>query len=819
MIKGIIFDMDGVMIDTENQSNLGWLWAASQKNVEMPLWLIDSFKGAPAKLSQSFFDDHYHGEQDYWEMRTMRTDHVYKIRETEEVPVKPGLHMLLDYIKDNGLKCAVATSTQKSSAQKSLHRIGAWDYLSGVVYGDEVEHGKPEPDIFLRAAGFIGCEPSECVVIEDSINGIKAGHAAGMKVIHIPDTIEINDDIRSLTSVVCHSLSDVPDIIDTWNEGKVVDIEGYYENAKINRVYVDRVHVKKAFAECGYSEEYARITISNRPDLCEFQCNGAMAAAKTYKKAPFVIADEIVAKLSSNGMFDSIESVKPGFINIKVSAGYLSDYLNKMSEDDKYGYENSEEAKTVIVDYGGANAAKPLHVGHLRSAVIGESVKRINRYAGNNTIGDVHLGDWGLQMGLIIEELRDRKPELPYFDEAYTGEYPSEPPFTISELEQIYPAASAKSKEDEEFAKRAHESTLKLQSGDRACTAIWKHIMNVSKKDLKKNYDNLNVSFDLWKGESDAQPYIKDMVDKMVEDGIAYESQGATVVDIAEPTDTKELPPCIVRKSDGAALYATSDLATIVEREKLYKPDTYIYLADKRQELHFTQVFRTAKKAGIVRPDADMRFVGFGTMNGKDGKPFKTRSGGVMRLEHLISDINEVILNKIKENRSMTDEEADNISKIVGLAALKYGDLSNQASKDYVFDVDRFASFEGNTGPYILYTIVRIKSILAKYKETGVSVGNLTILPSKEQSEKALSLALIKFSDVIDGAYKDNAPHKICQYIYEVSNSFNGFYHNTKILAEEDKKQQESYIALITLTKEILETCIDLLGIQCPDRM
>lgn len=576
---------------------------------------------------------------------------------------------------------------------------------------------------------------------------------------------------------------------------------------------------KKAFAECGYSEEYARITISNRPDLCEFQCNGAMAAAKTYKKAPFVIADEIVAKLTSNGMFDTIESVKPGFINIKVSAGYLSDYLNKMSEDDKYGYENSEEAKTVIVDYGGANAAKPLHVGHLRSAVIGESVKRINRYAGNKTIGDVHLGDWGLQMGLIIEELKDRKPELPYFDEAYTGEYPSEPPFTISELEQIYPAASAKSKEDEEFAKRAHESTLKLQSGDRACTAIWKHIMNVSKKDLKKNYDNLNVSFDLWKGESDAQPYIKDMVDKMVEDGIAYESQGATVVDIAEPTDTKELPPCIVRKSDGAALYATSDLATIVEREKLYKPDTYIYLADKRQELHFTQVFRTAKKAGIVRPDADMRFVGFGTMNGKDGKPFKTRSGGVMRLEHLISDINEVILNKIKENRSMTDEEADNISKIVGLAALKYGDLSNQASKDYVFDVDRFASFEGNTGPYILYTIVRIKSILAKYKETGVSVGNLTILPSKEQSEKALSLALIKFSDVIDGAYKDNAPHKICQYIYEVSNSFNGFYHNTKILAEEDKKQQESYIALITLTKEILETCIDLLGIQCPDRM
>ncbi len=322
---------------------------------------------------------------------------------------------------------------------------------------------------------------------------------------------------------------------------------------------------QKAFEECGYSKDYAKVTVSNRPDLCEYQCNGAMAAAKAYKKAPFMIADEVVAKLSDNSLFASIESVKPGFINVKVSPEYLADYMNKMAKADKYGYENTEAPKTVIVDFGGANAAKPLHVGHLRSAVIGESVKRINKFVGNNTIGDVHLGDWGLQMGLIIEELRDRKPELVYFDESYTGEYPEEAPFTISELEEIYPAASAKSKKDEAFAKRAHEATLKLQSGDKACRAIWKHIMNVSKKDLKKNYDNLNVSFDLWKGESDAQPYIDEMVDKMIADGIAYESQGATVVDIAEETDTKELPPCIVRKSDGAALYATSDLATIVE--------------------------------------------------------------------------------------------------------------------------------------------------------------------------------------------------------------------------------------------------------------
>ena len=577
--------------------------------------------------------------------------------------------------------------------------------------------------------------------------------------------------------------------------------------------------IKEAFTECGYDEKYAKVTVSNRPDLCEFQCNGAMAAAKEYHKAPFMIADEVVAKLQGNSAFKSIESVKPGFINIIVSEQFLADYVNDMAVAEKFGFTTGEEKKNVIVDYGGANAAKPLHVGHLRSAVIGESIKRIQKFAGNNVTGDVHLGDWGLQMGLIIEELRDRKPELPYFDESFEGEYPKEAPFTISELEEIYPAASAKSKEDEAFKERAHTSTLKLQSGDKACTAIWKHIMNVSKKDLKKNYDNLNVSFDLWKGESDAQPYIDEMVDKMIADGIAYESQGATVVDIAEETDTKELPPCIVRKSDGAALYATSDLATIVEREKLYKPDTYIYLADKRQELHFTQVFRTAKKAGIVRPDVNMTFVGFGTMNGKDGKPFKTRSGGVMRLEHLIADIDNAVLNKIKENRSVSEEEAQETSKIVGLAALKYGDLSNQASKDYVFDIDRFASFEGNTGPYILYTIVRIKSILAKYKENGGSLDDIKILPAKEESEKTLSLSLVKFQEVIESAYKDNAPHRICQYIYEVSNAFNGFYHNTKILAEENEEQKKSYIALITLTKGILEACTDLLGIKCPDRM
>lgn len=577
--------------------------------------------------------------------------------------------------------------------------------------------------------------------------------------------------------------------------------------------------LQNAFAECGYDRKYAKVSLSNRPDLCEYQCNGAMAAVKEYKKAPFMIADEVVAKLDKNPLFDRIESVKPGFINIILSGQAVADYVNEMAQAKQFGYENPEKPKTVIVDYGGANAAKPLHVGHLRSAVIGESVKRIQRFAGNKVIGDVHLGDWGLQMGLIIEELRDRKPELPYFDEQFTGEYPAEAPFTISELEEIYPAASAKSKEDAAFMERAHNATLKLQSGDKACTAIWKHIMAVSKADLKKNYDNLNVSFDLWKGESDAQPYIPSMVQEMIDKGLAYESQGAMVVDIQEEGDTKELPPCIVRKSDGAALYATSDLATLVEREKLYQPDAYIYLADKRQELHFTQVFRVAKKAGIVNPQAEMTFLGFGTMNGKDGKPFKTRSGGVMRLEHLIADINEAVYKKMMENRTMDEEEARATAKIVGLAALKYGDLSNQASKDYVFDIERFASFEGNTGPYILYTIVRIKSILNKYTDSGKTLENLSMNPADSATEKALMLSLAKFSEIMAAVYTEKAPHKLCQFIYEVSNAFNGFYHDTKILAETDEAKQKGYIALICLTKAVLEQCIELLAIECPDRM
>ena len=584
--------------------------------------------------------------------------------------------------------------------------------------------------------------------------------------------------------------------------------------------------VTKAFTECGYDAKYAKVTLSNRPDLCEYQCNGAMAAAKEYKKAPFMIADEVVEKLAANPMFAMAESVKPGFLNLKIDEAYLADYVAKMQEDDgRFGCEKTEAPKTIMIDYGGPNVAKPLHVGHLRSAIIGESVKRIGKFMGHNVIGDVHLGDWGLQMGLIITELKQRRPELVYFDDTYTGEYPEEAPFTISELEEIYPTASKKSKEDEAYKEAAMQATFELQHGKRGYQALLKHILNVSVTDLKRNYANLNVSFELWKGESDAQPYIPDMVQKMKDDGFAYISDGALVVDVKEETDTKEIPPCMILKSDGASLYNTTDLATMVWRMKDYNPDELIYVVDKRQELYFTQVFRCARKTGIVKPETELKFLGFGTMNGKDGRPFKTRDGGVMRLEHLISGINEEMLAKIqenqktKENLGISTEEAENTAKMVALAAIKYGDLSNQASKDYVFDIDRFTSFEGNTGPYILYTIVRIKSILNKYHGLGKDESGAVIGAAHSKSEKDLMLELSKFNAVMESAFEETAPHKICSYIYDLANAFNSFYHGTKIMSEENETVQKSYIRLLELTKSVLETCIDVLGFSAPERM
>lgn len=584
-----------------------------------------------------------------------------------------------------------------------------------------------------------------------------------------------------------------------------------------------------AFEKAGYDAQYAKATVSNRPDLCQFQCNGAMALAKQAKKAPIMIANEVKDAVNSEYITD-LEAVAPGFLNFNINPAKLAEYLADMAAADSFGIEKEANPNKIVIDYGGPNVAKPLHVGHLRSAIIGESVKRICRFMNNEVIGDIHLGDWGLQMGLIITELKLRQPELPYFDESFTGEYPEEAPFTISELEEIYPTASKKtketvSKEDKTLTEAAvaykadaMEATFKLQSGVRGYRALWKHIMNVSVADLKKNYKTLNVDFDWWKGESDVQDDIAPMVEEMKAAGFAHESEGALVVDVAKETDTKEIPPCMILKSDGAALYTTTDLATLKQRRAGFDPDRVIYVVDKRQDMHFTQVFRCAEKTGIVKEGTKLDFIGFGTMNGKDGKPFKTRDGGVMRLEHLLKDIQEEMYRKITENHEIEAEEAKEISEIVGLAAVKYGDLSNQATKDYIFDIDKFTSFEGNTGPYILYTIVRIKSILKKYEEQG-GAKETKLLEAKTPTEKVLSLELTKLHAMMNTAYAELAPHKICAYIYDVANVFNSFYHENRILTEEDKERQASFIELLKITKGVLELCIDLLGFGAPEHM
>ena len=577
--------------------------------------------------------------------------------------------------------------------------------------------------------------------------------------------------------------------------------------------------MQQAFAAAGYDAELGRVTVSNRPDLCEYQCNGAMAGAKKYHKAPIMIANDVAEKLSDSKVFAEVQAVAPGFLNLKIKNSFFTDYLKEMEKADKFGLDKPEKPMKIVVDYGGANIAKPLHVGHIRSAVIGESVKRILRYCGHEVIGDVHLGDWGLQMGLVITELKERKPDLVYFDDSFTGEYPTEAPFTISELEELYPTASKKSKEDPEYKAKAMDVTFKMQSGVRGYRAIWKHILNVSVADLKKNYGSLNVDFDLWKGESDVHDIIPGMVEYMKKEGYAHESEGALVVDVKEDTDTKEIPPCMILKSDGASLYNTTDLATIMDRMENIHPDEIIYLTDKRQELYFVQVFRCARKTGLVKPETILKWIGFGTMNGKDGKPFKTRDGGVMRLEVLIRETTEEMYRKITENHELSEEEAKNTAKLIALAALKYGDLSNQASKDYVFDLDRFTSFEGDTGPYILYTIVRIKSILNKYKEQGGSPDTAELMDAVSAFEKDLMMQLAGFKSTMESAGAELAPHKICAYIYDLANAFNRFYHETRILAEEDEKRKEGLIALLVLTKEIMETCIDVLGFSAPDRM
>ena len=580
---------------------------------------------------------------------------------------------------------------------------------------------------------------------------------------------------------------------------------------KILDIITDKMQA--AFVAAGYDASFGRVNLSNRPDLCEYQCNGALAAAKQYKCAPIKIANEVVAQLDAAD-YDLVEAVMPGFINLKLSGKFLAEYLEGMRTAVDFGVEKIGTGKTCVVDYGGANVAKPLHIGHLRPAIIGEALKRLYAFLGYNTIGDVHLGDWGLQMGLVIAELQERQPDLPYFDPTFEGEYPAEAPFTLAELEEIYPTASLK-KKDPEFAEKAHIATLELQQGRRGYRAVWNHMMWISLADLRRNYDNLDVHFEQWLGESDADPYIPAMVEKLKAEGHAVQSEGAWVIPVAMEGDKKEVPPMILIKSDGSAIYATTDLATMVQRMQDWQPDKMLYVTDKRQNLHFEQVFRAAHKSGIVTSETELEHVGHGTMNGKDGKPFKTRDGGTLRLEQLIKDMTDFVRSKVVENKIVEESEVEATTAKIALAALKYGDLSNQPTKDYNFDLERFAAFEGNTGPYILYTIVRIKSILAKY-------GAWEHLPIQLPSNifaKDLMLAITKVGPTMEAALKASAPNLICAYIYELAGAVNKFYHETRILTEENEELKAGYISLIGLAKEILEKCIYILGFSAPEKM
>ena len=571
--------------------------------------------------------------------------------------------------------------------------------------------------------------------------------------------------------------------------------------------------MQEAFVAAGYDASFGKVTVSNRPDLCQYQCNGALSAAKQYKCAPIQIANAVAEKLQGSD-FSMIQTVMPGFINLNLSDAFLASYLEQMRTAEDFGVEKIGAGQTIVVDYGGANVAKPLHIGHLRPAIIGETLKRIHKFMGYHTIGDVHLGDWGLQMGLIIAEVQERQPELPYFDPDFTGEYPETAPFTVDELEEIYPTASSK-KSDPEFSHKAHQATLELQQGRRGYRALWQHVMRVSVTDLKKNYDNLSVYFEKWLGESDADPYIPAMVEDLKARGRAVQSEGAWVIPVAEETDKKEVPPMILIKSDGSAIYATTDLATMVQRMQDWNPDKMLYVTDKRQNLHFEQVFRAAKKCGIVNADTQLEHIGHGTMNGADGKPFKTRDGGVLRLEQLIKDMTDFVRAKVVENKIVPENEVEDTTRKIAMAALKYGDLSNQPTKDYNFDMERFAAFEGNTGPYILYTIVRIKSILAKYGAWE----QLPIQVPANESAKDLMLSITRLGANLENALRTSSPNVLCAYIYELSGCVNKFYHETRILGEEDKNLQAGYISLIGLAKNILETCIDLLGFSAPEKM
>jgi len=597
--------------------------------------------------------------------------------------------------------------------------------------------------------------------------------------------------------------------------------------------------VGAAFVTLDLPAALGRVAVSDRPDLAQFQCNGAMAAAKIAGKIagknPREIAQGVVEFLKSapppnlppagggmrrvgeakaepypelgggESIFSKIEIAGPGFINLNVTDDYLSAHLSETAADERFGVDKIAGEETVILDYGGPNIAKPMHVGHLRPSVIGDALRRICALAGYNAIGDVHLGDWGRPMGMIIAELEER---------GTLGQ-----PVTIDDLAEIYPAASIKFKEDEAYAEKALAATVKLQDGYEPYRQAWQQFIDVSIPAIRENFEALGVRFDLWKGEADVHDLIAPMIDDLKEKGLAVESDNALVLPVEEESDKKEMPPLILLKSDGAVMYGTTDLATIVERVRDYKPAKIIYVVDQRQALHFEQVFRAARKAGIAPESTELTHAGFGTMNGPDGKPFKTRAGGVMKLEDLIASAVEKAQARLDEAnlaQDMDESERADIVRKVALAAIKFADLQNNRISDYEFDLDRLTSFEGKTGPYLLYQAVRIKSLLRKAEEQKIKPGKTFVI---QDLERPLALLLTQLPDVFEGALRGLTPHLLCDYVHRLAGEFSSFYAACHILSEEDVALRGSRLALCDLTYSQIALVLDLLGIEIPERM
>jgi arginyl-tRNA synthetase len=575
---------------------------------------------------------------------------------------------------------------------------------------------------------------------------------------------------------------------------------------------------RDAFAAEGLSAELGQVQVSDRPDLAQFQCNGALAAAKAAKANPRALAEKLAARLKALPILAEVTIAGPGFLNFKLTDTALQERLQRMAAVPGIALPQEETVKRLVIDFGGPNVAKPMHVGHLRSAIIGDCLQRLFRATGWDVTSDVHLGDWGLPMGQLISELALRRPDLPYFAPEDKSPYPDESPVTMEDLEELYPAASNACKADPARLEAARAATAELQAGRPGYRALWRHFFTVSEAGLKREFSSLGVTFDLWKGEADADVLIPDMIRRLEDAGHAVISEGALVVLVAEPSDTKEMPPLILLKSDGAVLYGTTDLATIVDRVANLDPDLILYVVDQRQHIHFEQMFRAAAKTG-VNGNAALEHVGFGTVNGPDGKPFKTRAGGVMRLYDLIAMATSMAEQRLSEHglaAGYPPEERAAIANAVGLAAIKFADLANPRLSNYIFDLDRFTRFEGKTGPYLQYAAVRIQSILRKAEDEDF-LRAPPVIHSDE--ERALALHLLALPETVSAAQAKRAPHILCEYVFTLAQAFSRFYTEHHILSEPDAELRAARLGLCVLTHAVIVRVLGLLGINVPPRM